>query len=107
MAGLIRDCAEADGRIAEIAAKRDRLQARARKLVRAVLTMRDERDAARAEAEANRLDAERYRVLCALYYAADFAYPEIGAALIFKWPGKARISANLDSTIDAAREGGK
>lgn len=46
-------------------------------------------------------DAERYRKLKPLLDSADFNYLAEGVALIFQLPETARVSADLDATIDA------
>lgn len=43
-------------------------------------------------------DAERYRKLRAMLYSADFT---VGVMLVFQLPDDARVSANLDATLDA------
>lgn len=62
----------------------------------------------RAEARVAELetDAERYRWLREKYLCIDFHYgdPDAGTALVFAC-GDISASANLDATIDAAKEG--
>jgi hypothetical protein len=50
-------------------------------------------------------DAARYRWLRSRMFAADFAYgdPPV-CAIVFTWPEKAPIGANLDASIDDARK---
>jgi hypothetical protein len=49
-------------------------------------------------------DAARYRWLRDRYLVADFDWAESGdSALIFRFPNDAKVSANCDATIDAAR----
>jgi hypothetical protein len=54
-------------------------------------------------------DAKRYRWLKSQYDGVDFDYIGDGtyAALIFDWPKDAKVSADLDATIDAVIEGNK
>lgn len=50
-----------------------------------------------------RVDAERYRWLRTRIIAADFDYDNSGeAAIVFSWPDKCSVSANIDASIDAA-----
>ena len=59
--------------------------------------------AEKAEDEAMKLDAQRYRWLRPRFFAADFAYSDPPVcAIVFRWPESAKISANLDREIDAA-----
>lgn len=59
--------------------------------------------AEKAEDEAMKLDAQRYRWLQPRFFAADFAYSDPPVcAIVFRWPESAKISANLDREIDAA-----
>ena len=59
--------------------------------------------AEKAEDEAMKLDAQRYRWLRPRFFAADFAYSDPPVcAIVFRWPKSAKISANLDRDIDAA-----
>jgi hypothetical protein len=97
----------AEARVAELEGERAHWREEASTAFAEAAVAAHERAAARAEAEALRKDAERYRDLRARFCAADFAYPEIGTALIFKWPATARISTSFDATVDAAREQGK
>ena len=60
-------------------------------------------DAAKAELEALRNDAERYRWLAARLLAADFDYNGDGVqALVFELPTGCAVSADCDATIDGA-----
>jgi hypothetical protein len=57
----------------------------------------------RAEMDALRRDAERYRWLSVRLLAADFDYNGEGVeALVFELPGNTAVSADCDATIDAA-----
>lgn len=57
----------------------------------------------KARAAEAQKDAERYRFLRDRLYCADFSYGDTSeCCAVFKWPRHARISANLDASIDAA-----
>jgi HD superfamily phosphodiesterase len=59
--------------------------------------------ALRAELDALRRDAERYRWLRERLLAADFDYNGEGVeALVFELPGNTAVSADCDANIDAA-----
>lgn len=61
--------------------------------------------AEKAEDDAMKLDAQRYRWLRPRFFAADFAYSDPPVcAIVFRWPKSAKISANLDREIDAAMD---
>lgn len=55
----------------------------------------------RAEADANRVDAERYRWLRDRLLSANFE-PDDCVELSFALPSGSTVSASLDNTIDAA-----
>jgi hypothetical protein len=63
--------------------------------------------AAKAEAEALRDDAERYRWLRERLYGFDADFCENGLGVVFKFPEDSRIGVGqaLDAAIDAARKG--
>ena len=57
-----------------------------------------------AERDALRADAERYRFLKPRYYSIDLNFYNWGISVLsFKMDDHHRFSADLDSTIDAAR----
>lgn len=58
----------------------------------------------RAEAEALRKDAERYRWLRDRLFGADWDWNNEGVPVVlFRWPDGASIGADLDAAIDAAK----
>ena len=63
--------------------------------------------AAKAEADALREDAERYRWLRERLYGFDADFCENGLGVVFKFPEDSRIGVGqaLDAAIDAARKG--
>ena len=59
----------------------------------------------RAERDAAVADAERYRWLAPRLFAVDFDYGGEGvSAVVFEWTQGASIGADLDGSIDAARQ---
>lgn len=61
-------------------------------------------EAALAERDALRVDAERFNELIGVYMGADFSYGETNkkTVLLFAWDG-CEVMADLRKTIDAAR----
>lgn len=100
------DCVEAaKAEIERLTAERDELRRQLDPM--GEYTSADELIAAlraeKAEDEAMKLDAQRYRWLRPRFFAADFAYSDPPVcAIVFRWPKSAKISANLDRDIDAA-----